>query len=208
MDISSLLAFLSASVALTLLPGPDIVFVIAQSVSQGKWAGIVTALGLCSGLIVHTTATTLGVSLIIAQSVWLFTAIKLLGAAYLFYLAYEAWMDTSENTFSLNAAKSTQFWSLYKTGIFMNLLNPKVSLFFLAFLPQFIQADAPNAAWQLMFLGVLFMVQAIVIFSVVSVLAEKLAHSLVNAGKHTTTINRGKAIVFLLIGLQIAFSVQ
>ena len=127
---SQLLYFLAASVALTLLPGPDIVFVLTQSISKGKLAGIATASGLCTGLLFHTIAAALGGSAIIYRSALAFTALKYVGAVYLLYLAYKALKEGGE-LINADAVKDTNASLFYKRGIFMNVLNPKVSLFFL-----------------------------------------------------------------------------
>ncbi|WP_406660733.1 LysE family translocator [Methanolobus sp. ZRKC3] len=130
LEPSQLLYFLGASVAITLLPGPDIIFVLMQSISKGKMAGMATASGLCTGLLFHTTAAVLGVSAIIYRSALAFSALKYAGAIYLLYLAYKALKEGGELIAS-DTALDTNLSLLYKRGIFMNLLNPKVSLFFL-----------------------------------------------------------------------------
>ena len=122
MDFALTMSFLGVAILLTLMPGPDILFVITQSISQDKKAGIATALGLCSGLIVHITAATLGISIIIYQSALAFTVIKYTGAAYLLYLAWQSFKE-KETGFAFNHNKPLKYPSLYKKGILMNLLN-------------------------------------------------------------------------------------
>ena len=165
-----------ASIALTLLPGPDLVFVVIQSVSNGAKIGFSIAIGLVSGLIVHTTLAATGLSIVIAQSEWAMKGIQYAGAAYLFYLAFQAAKSTS-SPISMNGNEqvSPSFWKRWKVGFFMNVLNPKVSLFFIAFFPQFIlsESDLPVAT-QMVFLGGIFMTQAILIFGIVCLLAAKL----------------------------------
>ena len=138
---TQLLYFIAASVALTLLPGPDILFVLSISISQGKKAGIATASGLCTGLLFHTTAAALGISALVYSSAIAFTIVKYAGALYLIYLAFKA-LKESGTSFSSFEVKETDVPLLYKRGIVMNLLNPKVSLFFLAFLTQFVIAGS------------------------------------------------------------------
>lgn len=165
-----------ASIALTLLPGPDLVFVVIQSVSNGAKIGFSIAIGLVSGLIVHTTLAATGLSIVIAQSEWAMKGIQYAGAAYLFYLAFQAAKSTS-SPISMNGNEqvSPSFWKRWKVGFFMNVLNPKVSLFFIAFFPQFIlsESDLPVPT-QMVFLGGIFMTQAILIFGIVCLLAAKL----------------------------------
>lgn len=169
-------SFILASIALTLLPGPDLVFVVIQSVSNGAKIGFSIAIGLVSGLIVHTTLAATGLSIVIAQSEWAMKGIQYAGAAYLFYLAFQAAKSTSSPiSTNGNEQVSPSFWKRWKVGFFMNVLNPKVSLFFIAFFPQFIlsESDLPVAT-QMVFLGGIFMTQAILIFGIVCLLAAKL----------------------------------
>ncbi len=112
------------------MPGPDILYVLMQSISNGKKHGITTALGLVSGIIIHTTLVAFGVSAIIKQSENLFFALKILGALYLFYLAYVSYKMDEIINLNANISK-TNFWKLYKKGFIMNVINPKVSIFFL-----------------------------------------------------------------------------
>ncbi|MEC5186655.1 threonine/homoserine/homoserine lactone efflux protein [Geobacillus thermodenitrificans] len=205
MDFALTMSFLGVAILLTLMPGPDILFVIAQSISQNKKAGIATALGLCSGLIVHITAATLGISTIIYQSALAFTVIKYTGAAYLLYLAWQSFKE-KETGFAFNHNKPFKYPSLYKKGILMNLLNPKVSLFFLALLPQFVNKSMGHITLQMLILGIIFLVQALVIFIAVSVFSEKLRHVLLTNSFIAKRMNIIKGSLLGLIGIQIAFS--
>ncbi|ANB60122.1 LysE family translocator [Anoxybacteroides amylolyticum] len=205
MDWGLVLSFLGVAVLLTLMPGPDILFVIAQSISQNKQAGIATALGLCTGLIVHITAATLGVSALIYQSTLAFSLVKYAGAAYLLYLAWQSWKEKEEG-FAFNDAKPAEYKALYKKGILMNLLNPKVSLFFLALLPQFVNPSLGHTSGQMFGLGIIFLVQALFIFTAVSVCSEKLRRVLLGNQLLAKRINVIKGLLLGWIGLQIAFS--
>ena len=205
MDFALTMSFLGVAILLTLMPGPDILFVIAQSISQDKKAGIATALGLCSGLIVHITAATLGITTIIYQSALAFTVIKYTGAAYLLYLAWQSFKE-KETGFATNHNKPFKYPSLYKKGILMNLLNPKVSLFFLALLPQFVNKSMGHITLQMLILGMIFLVQALVIFVAVSVFSEKLRHVLLTNSFIAKRMNIVKGLLLGLIGIQIAFS--
>lgn len=204
MEITKIMYFITASVMLTLAPGPDIIFVIIQSISQGKKAGIATALGLCTGILVHTTAAALGISIIIHQSAIAFKAIKYAGAVYLLYLAFKAYKEKDE-TISIQSIKNKNTINLYKRGIFMNILNPKVSIFFLAFLPQFVTYETGNVSIQMIVLGIIFMIQAIVIFSIIAVFSGAFGNKLLNNPKLVEKINLVKAAVFGIIGIRLAF---
>lgn len=173
----SLWQFTVAAVILTLIPGPDILFVLAQSVTRGARAAFTVALGLCSGLIFHTTVVAAGVAVIIARSPVLFGLIKLCGAAYLTWLGVKNMIDylrrrkqatTPSHTSELPAG-DVSARGLYVQGITMNLLNPKVALFFLSFLPGFVPADTASPALYVILLGAIFALQALVVFGVVSV---------------------------------------
>ncbi|WP_409978186.1 LysE family translocator [Anoxybacteroides tepidamans] len=204
-DIALMMSFLGVAILLTLMPGPDILFVIAQSLSQNRKAGIATALGLCSGLIVHIAAATLGVSALIYQSALAFAIVKYAGAAYLLYLAWQSLKESGEGL-TLGNQKTLEYKALYKKGIVMNLLNPKVSLFFLALLPQFVNSSLGHVPLQMFILGIIFLVQALVIFTVVSIFAEKLRNVLLTNQLIAKRIHLIKGMLLGLIAVQIAFS--
>lgn len=205
MEWMTLLAFLGTAVVLTLAPGPDILFVIAQSMAQSYKAGIATALGLCTGLLVHISAAAIGISALIYQSSVAFTIVKYAGAVYLLYLAWQAFR--AKDDVSLTASKETYpYNSLYKKGIIMNVLNPKVSLFFLALLPQFTNVEAGAIPLQMTVLGFIFLVQAFIIFSVVSLLAFKATELLRRSPKFGRRMNIVQGAIFTLIGLHILTS--
>ncbi|CAH8771174.1 LysE family translocator [Paenibacillus dendritiformis] len=205
MDILSVLSFLGVAVLLTLMPGPDNVFVLAQSISQGRKAGIATALGLCSGLIVHVAAATFGISAIIYQSTLAFAVVKYAGAAYLLFLAWKSFREKDAGL-TMNDEKSLNYYALYKKGILMNLLNPKVSLFFLALLPQFVDQAAGHVPVQMLVLGIVFILQAIILFSVISFFAEKLRYLLLRNPSISRKMNYIQGSLLGLIAVQIAFS--
>ncbi|XEC93296.1 LysE family translocator [Paenibacillus tarimensis] len=205
MDVMTIFSFLGAAVLLTLMPGPDILFVIAQSISQNKKAGIATSLGLCSGLVVHISAASLGISAIIYQSALAFSIVKYAGAAYLLVLAWKSFRE-KESDFTMGHTKPSDYKSLYRRGIWMNVLNPKVSLFFVALLPQFIDKSSGYIPVQMIILGFIFIIQAIIIFTLVSLFADKIRGLLLNKPSIAKRINNVKGLLLGYIGLQIAFS--
>ncbi|MDA3872008.1 MAG: LysE family translocator [Candidatus Marinimicrobia bacterium] len=202
MEPSNLLYFLTAAVMLTILPGPDMLFVIAQSISLGKKAGIAVALGLCTGLVFHTIAAAFGISIIIYNSDVAFMILKYFGVAYLIFLAF---MALKESTINLNINWQINKIHLYRKGILMNLLNPKVLLFFLAFLPQFVNQNSVNVSLQMIFLGIIFIIQAIIVFSIVSVLASKISEKLITNKKFAKYLKWIKAGILLSIGISLIF---
>ncbi|MFC4075834.1 LysE family translocator [Salinithrix halophila] len=205
MDVDVILSFLAVSVLLTIIPGPDNLFVIAQSIGHGRKAGVVTALSLCSGVLVHTMAAALGISAILVRSSFAFQLVKYAGAAYLLYLAWQAWKER-DAVLSAENQPLESAGSLIRKGILMNVLNPKVSLFFLAFLPQFVSPGTDGAALQMVGLGVLFMVQAAVIFTLFALFAGSLGEWLKKRPQTGRLIHLGKAVLFAFIGIRLAFS--
>nr|WP_301285964.1 LysE family translocator [Lysinibacillus endophyticus] len=187
------------------MPGPDNLFTLAQSIAKGKSAGIYTTLGLCTGLLGHITAATIGISAIIYQSAFAFTIVKYAGAAYLLYLAYKSFKEKS-SSFNINSDDTLDHKSLYKKGVIMNLLNPKVSLFFLAFFPQFINYQSGSVSLQMLIYGVLFLIQTLVIFTVISIFAGQVGNYLRKNTSLSKKINIIQGSLFTLIGLKIAFS--
>lgn len=174
--LEEIIPFLMASVLLTISPGPDIIYVLVQGMSNGKKYGIITALGLVSGIIIHTSLVAFGISAIIKQSDALFLGIKIFGAAYLLYLAVQVYK--SEGQIVVNGGEVSQkkeLFSLFKRGFLMNVLNPKVAIFFLAFFPGFLWEPAGNTVAQFYTLGFLFMLQAFLIFSTVAILAGRIS---------------------------------
>nr|WP_239094212.1 LysE family translocator [Bacillus sp. B15-48] len=187
------------------MPGPDNLFVLAQSIAKGKNAGISTALGLCTGLLGHIAAATIGITAIIYQSALAFAIVKYAGAAYLLYLAYKSFRS-KDSDLKLASENSLSYKSLYKKGIIMNLLNPKVSLFFLALFPQFIHYEAGYVSLQMLVYGALFLLQAFVIFVFISIFASKIGSYLRKSPSFSRKMNLVQGSLLTLIGLNIAFS--
>lgn len=205
MEFSVILSFLAVALVLTLMPGPDILFVTAQSISQNKQAGIFTTLGLCTGLFVHIAAATFGISAIIYKSSVAFTVVKYAGALYLLYLAWQSFR-AKEAVFKVDEQRKQAYFSLYKRGIIMNLLNPKVSLFFIALLPQFVNESSGFVPLQMLTLGVIFLIQALLVFFAVSFFAEKMGKLLASSQFLKTRLNKIQALIFAAISFQIVFS--
>ncbi len=188
------------------MPGPDIIYVIMQSITNGKKYGIVTALGLVSGIIIHTTLIAFGIAAIIQRSEVLFFIIKLFGAMYLFYLAYKTFKNSSEIHLDGEKILKRPLFALYKQGFIMNLLNPKVVIFFLAFFPGFIVESKGNITWQIYILGLLFMLQAFIVFSFVSIVSDKLTSFLRGNKKFEHYLQWFQILIFIAIGIYILFS--
>ena len=187
------------------MPGPDIIYVLLQSISNGKKYGIVTALGLVSGILIHTSLVAFGISIIIKQSPNLFFILKVFGALYMLYLAYLSYSSNKEISID-NKVEKKNLWNLFKQGFIMNVVNPKVSIFFLAFFPGFLYSTTQSAIIQFYVLGFIFMFQAFVIFSLVSVLAGSFSGYIESHPKFNTNLKWIKIVVFVGIALFILFS--
>src|SRR5262245_41710280 len=149
--------FLIAGIVLNLTPGNDTIFILTKSIAQGRKAGIMSVLGIATGSLVHTTLAALGISIIIAQSVLVFNIVKYAGAAYLLYLGYKMITERSkfDNTISVENNKPNLL-KIYRDAVLTNVLNPKVAMFFIAFLPQFINPEYKNSILPFMLLGLTF----------------------------------------------------
>lgn len=172
--LETLISFTIATLALAISPGPDNIYVLTQSLVNGTKSGIATTAGLISGCIVHTTLLAFGVSAIITASEEIFYGIKVLGACYLLYLAFKVYRSDENISLPENAPKKS-YWKLYKTGVIMNLVNPKVMIFFLAFFPGFLWDSAGNTILQFYILGITFMLVSFLTFSTIALLAGRIS---------------------------------
>jgi threonine/homoserine/homoserine lactone efflux protein len=202
-DLSTLLLFTSASLLLALAPGPDNIFVLTQSALKGRLVGLVVTLGLCTGLIVHTSAVALGVAAVFQASALAFDLLKYAGAAYLLYLAWGAFRAGA----SVLSSESDQEISLaryYLRGIVMNVTNPKVSIFFLAFLPQFTRPEQGHLPLQMLVLGGVFILATLLVFGAISLLAGVLGQWLRRSARAQQLLNKTAAVVFAALALKLA----
>lgn len=203
LSIETLITFFTASILLGLAPGPDNIFVLTQSALRGKGAGLIVMLGLCSGLIVHTIAVALGVAIIFQTSAIAFSALKFIGAGYLFYLAWQA-LRASAEKIEGEPDVIVNYWKLYCRGIIMNITNPKVSVFFLAFLPQFADPARGPVALQLFQLGGLFILATILVFGGIALLAGTLGQWLNQSDRSQKVLNKIAGTVFIGLALKLA----
>jgi len=198
--IENLISFSIASMLLALSPGPDNIYVIAQSLANGTKSGIATTAGLVSGCIVHTTLLAFGISVIITSSETVFYGIKIFGALYLFYLAYKVFVSDSAISLTDKAPKKTNF-QLFKQGVIMNIINPKVMIFFLAFFPGFLWDETQNTVSQFYILGITFMLAAFVVFSVLAILAGSVSNYLINHKSTGLILKWLQIVVFIGIAV-------
>lgn len=174
MNLEILISFALATSALAISPGPDNIYVLVQSITNGKSFGLATVCGLITGCIIHTTFLAFGVSAIIKANEHLFTGIKILGAIYLIYLGFKVYKSDSIINLNDNSPQKKSLKGLFIQGFFMNVLNPKVTMFFLAFFPGFLFSDTMSTVIQFYILGGIFMLVSFIIFAAIALLAGQI----------------------------------
>lgn len=204
--LETLLSFALATLLLALSPGPDNIFVLTQSVARGAKYGIAIASGLITGCIVHTSIVALGFAVIIRDNEWLLYSIKIAGASYLLYLAYKIFKSNASIEFGNEKSSNKSLWKLYKVGITMNLLNPKVTLFFLALLPQFIIQDSFPDWIQIYMLGGVFMLVSLIVFYFIALIAGRAARFIKSATWFASVMKWMQIVVFVGIAVFIFVS--
>ena len=195
--------FLVASALLTIAPGPDIVYVLTRGIAQGRKAGLAAAAGFSTGCIFHTLLAALGIAAIIRSSPLAFDLVRYAGAAYLVWIGIQAIRHAS--AFSLGAASDERaLLTIFRQSVIGNALNPKVTLFFLSFLPQFVDTGAGHVGWQMAFLGVVFMVQSFVIFGLVAFFSGGIGNWVRQKPAIATRLNLFAGITFIALGIRVA----
>ena len=204
--INDFLLFAFASLMLNITPGNDMLYVATRSTSQGVKAGVVSALGIAGGCIVHLLAAVIGLSAIIANSAVAFDIIKYVGAAYLIYLGVKASVS-KQNKFSINEKIEKRSLSkLFWQGVLTNVLNPKVALFFLAFLPQFIHPEKGNTSSQILLLGMWFNFSGTVVNCIVALLFGKMGNWLADKQGFIKWQNKITGLLLIGLGIKVALS--
>ena len=212
--LQSLLAFFGVAVLLALSPGPDNLFVLVQSMQRGWRVGIAVVVGLCLGVVGHTTAVALGLAAVFATSSVAFTALKWCGAAYLVYLAWGAWRapvsaaksDAGPDAVSADCSHidSIELSAMVRRGVVMNLTNPKVLIFFLAFLPQFADPKLGPVGPQIFVFGAVFIVAAFLVFGAIALFSGAFGNLLLRSPKAQFWLNKITAVVFLGLAVKLA----
>jgi RhtB (resistance to homoserine/threonine) family protein len=196
--------FLVAGLLLNLTPGPDTVYILARSVAQGREAGIASALGICVGSIFHTCAAALGLSAILATSALAFGAIKLLGGAYLIFLGIKMVLDRRKHLSLPSHFRRRTIAAAFRQGVVTNILNPKVALFFLAFLPQFIDPASNIKVLAFLILGFAFVTSGTIWCLVLAWFASAFSERLRTNETITQWLNRTGGALFVFLGLRLA----
>jgi len=200
--VESLLTCLFASVLLALAPGPDNIFVLTQSALYGRREGILVNIGLCTGLILHTSAVAFGVAAVFQASAMAFTGLKIIGALYLIYLAWQSFSASASELKSIKSSKLSGS-QLYRRGIIMNVTNPKVSIFFLAFLPQFAIPENGPVMQQIFILGLLFILVTLIVFCGIALLAGTIGNWLNQSPKAQIYLYRIAGTVFVGLAIKL-----
>jgi len=204
--LESCIAFSFAALLLALSPGPDNIFVLTQSVARGARYGIAVASGLITGCIFHTSVVALGFAVILRDNEWLLLLIKIFGAIYLLFLAYKVYQSDEAIHLENNKASTKSLWKLYRVGITMNLLNPKVTLFFLALLPQFVVPGAMEEWIQIYILGGIFMLVSLITFYLVAFLGGSVARFIRSSSWFGSAMKWTQIVVFFGIAVAILLS--
>ena len=201
----NLILFFLASLLLALAPGPDNLFVLAQSAQHGRKTGLTVTTGLCTGLLIHTSAVALGVAAIFQASELAFNLLKYIGAAYLLYLAWQAF-HAKQAAISLSGNTTTGFGRLYRRGIIMNVTNPKVSIFFLAYLPQFTDPGQGSLILQMFMLGFIFIMATILIFGSISLVAGAIGEYLRQSSRIQKILDWLAGTIFAGLAIKLAIT--
>lgn len=203
--VETLGAFFVASVVMGLAPGPDILFVLTQSALYGARAGFATTCGLITGLFVHITAVSLGVAALFQSSETAFNVLKFAGATYLLYLAWLSFRSGTSKA-SLQKAQFPGYGTLYRRGVIMNITNPKVTLFCLAVLPQFVEPERGHPTLQILSLGGLYELACLIVFTAIAALGGRMATWFNRSDRAQMLMNRIAGCIFLGLALMLAFA--
>jgi threonine/homoserine/homoserine lactone efflux protein len=197
--------FLITSLIVVLIPGTGVVYTVSTGLVRGKRASVYAALGCTMGIVPHLLATVVGLAAVLHMSALAFQVLKFAGMAYLFYLAYATWRD--KQAFAVNAqAAAASGKGIAIKAFLINILNPKLSIFFLAFLPQFVAPDAPSPLLQLLVLSAVFMAMTLAVFIVYGLLAHAFRKAVVDSPRVQSWLRRGFAAAFAGLGLNLALS--
>ncbi|WP_036479732.1 LysE family translocator [Myxosarcina sp. GI1] len=197
--------FLLAAISLSLLPGSDTIYIITRSIGQGRKAGVASVLGISTGLLLHTSAATFGLSAILATSVIAFNIVKLIGATYLVYLGIQMFFNnSSQETTDITKTKEANLSTIYRQGILTNVFNPKVALFFLALLPQFVDPANSHKAFSFFFLGCMFITTSTTWSMFVALLAAKASSIVRSKTRFMDFAKRVTGVIFIGMGIKLA----
>jgi threonine/homoserine/homoserine lactone efflux protein len=198
-----MLFYICVSLSIILIPGPDMLFVLTQTITSGSIAGLRTIFGSLTGTFIHTLLAAWGLSIVIQKSPFAFNLIKYGGAIYLIYLALQSFREQSKVIqIDINEQKSKGYFS---KGFITNISNPKMPIFFLTFLPQFIHVGDGHESIQIFFLGMIFIVETLFVFSIISFFASLLRTKLTGSARISSVIKYLKGTIFVGLGIKLLF---
>ncbi|MCJ8339355.1 MAG: LysE family translocator [Pseudomonadales bacterium] len=208
-DYGFWIVFIGTAIALNVAPGPDVLYILTKTISGGKKIGIASSLGVCTGALFHVVIAAVGLSAILLTSTLAFIIVKYIGVGYLLYLAFQAFRSSGANfVVNDNGQLKDSAWKAFKQGVLIDILNPKVAIFFMAFLPQFLREGQGSTSWQLLFLGVLVIVIAIIIETLYVLLASKISHKIHTNKNYTLWLDRVVGVMFVGLGIKLATGVN
>jgi len=197
LNYETLYLFSIATASLAIAPGPDNIYVLSQSIANGKKYGLATVAGLISGCLIHTSLLAFGISAVLKAHESVYFGIKVFGALYLLYLAYQTWQSDPSVSFSEEGASKKSVTQLFRQGFIMNVLNPKVTIFFLAFFPGFLFSASLSTVVQFYVLGLLFMLISGLIFSAIAFLAGSISNFLKKSKKAGVLLKWMQILIFI-----------
>jgi threonine/homoserine/homoserine lactone efflux protein len=198
--------FLAAGIALNLTPGQDTLYIVGRSIAHGRSVGLASALGVCTGGLVHAAAAALGLSAVLTTSAAAFAALKWLGALYLIYLGLRMIVSRPKASGTTKLLQPVVPWAAYRQGILTNITNPKVAMFFLAFLPQFIEPATPHRLAAFLLLGVTFNVTGLIWCLVLALAASRLRAFVSPGTTGANLLPRAAGALFVFLGVRLATS--
>lgn len=206
-DLTFWLPFLLASIALNMAPGPDLLYILTKTIRHGKKVGFASAVGVCTGALFHVFIASLGLSAILVSSSLAFSLVKYIGAAYLLYLAFQAFRSSGYDfQIDVLTEKPESVFQAFKQGVLIDILNPKVAIFFMAFLPQFLREDAGSVSVQLFYLGLIVIVVAIIVEVLYVLATDKISAKLRSSKRFSIWLDRTVGVVFAGLGIKLATS--
>lgn len=204
-DPAKFVLFIGVSWALIISPGPDMIYVITRGMAHGRKAGMLSAIGVVCGILVHTIAAAFGLTLILQSSALAFLFVKAVGAAYLVYLGIKAWREKSSFALQPSTAiadSNTLFWQ----GVLSNVLNPKIAIFFLAFLPQFVDKGSSHVTWQMVILGITFACFGLIFLLVIGYSSGTIGKWLTHKPQRAQFFQRLAGGILIGLGIRLAFT--
>ncbi len=206
-DLSFWFLFFSTALALNIAPGPDLLYILTKTIANGRKVGVASALGVCTGALFHVFAAAVGLSAILVSSALAFTVVKFVGVAYLLYLAWDSFKSAGTSLqVSADGQPKESAWAAFRQGVLVDILNPKVAIFFMAFLPQFVREGQGAVPLQLVYLGLLVIAVAVVVEVSYVLLASKLTNKVRSSKRLSVWLDRTVGAVFVALGIKLAVS--